>query len=218
MKKLTAAEKEASLAVREKTNDKKRAETKQRALDKANAKKPAPSLPPKEKPAKKGRAKKLDEPIELRPIDPSLPRKEQEAQAAIRIANASALVEQVEGELSKVRREWAELVAKHKVGLKASIESELNDATKKVQRILSAHQSLEEAEAGRRVALHELLDRRTRIKKVLRDAFTNAQQMEFNFGGIAMPPDEKEKTVEQLTKEDDEKMERSTGDVPAPSW
>ena len=136
--------------------------------------------------------------------EPTAPLTEAEKQrldieAIRRIARNAQVVEEIEGDLALTRRNWNELVAKARAGLKATIESsggtDESEAKGKLDMILMAQQDFEEQEAGRKVALHDVLTRKKKARKALRESFDNARQLEL--GGVSSLPDE---SSEDLTE------------------
>jgi hypothetical protein len=158
---------------------------------------------PAPKPAKKSAKEREQEGTVLPFIDSKLPREQQEAEAAKRIARAAALVERIAGQLAMARREWGELVSKRRTSLKAAIESsggkKGSEATSALTAILKSQQQLEEAEAGRKLALADQLEAMKRARKTLSASFEQARQLDlFESTG---------RTMEQA-KEDAERAEQ----------
>ena len=124
--------------------------------------------------------KRVDESAVAAPVPSDLPAGEHELASLRRIARATMLVEQVEGDLALARREWNEIVAKRIAARKGLIEAsggmEADAAPARLNEILMAEQEVQEADAGRKVALADVLTRKKRARKLLRESFDNAKQ------------------------------------------
>lgn len=109
-------------------------------------------------------------------------------EAIRRIAKASADVERTDGELAMTRRVCNEQVAKARANLRATIEAgggaSARNAKVKLDAILVAHQHADEAEAGRKMELHDALEAKRKARATLRKAFENAKQVEINFTSV----------------------------------
>ena len=122
------------------------------------------------------------------------PNDEIDVEAIWRIARAAQRVEEIEEALALARRQWLITCAKSRAMLKATIESsgsvEPYGAKARLDAILDGQQQADDDDAGRKVALHDILSQRKHARARLIESFASARQLELD--GVALSDDEPE--------------------------